>query len=312
MDLDVTIIPSMEGFKGEPLRQEMLDLGVKYADKARDYSLVTEDDLVMNFCGKEFLEDLPLINKHTKKTAFINCMTFLFDNEKKMHRDGLIKYSLYQRQGVLEPHKAILRNDFNSQAEFILFNPYFYHKESPNENLRVDDRFTIGRISRQDTDKFAKNTFHIWEYAVAPVLKRGLVLGYDGRSEKKTGKPPGWVQTFRDQNALSVSDFYASCDVIVQSTDTTENLPRIGFEAMHAGIPLVVDNRGGWKHMIEHEVTGFRCNTPQEFIYWTSRLAFEPELRSEIADAAKQWAIMASGVSVAKKSWSKFFNKVFK
>jgi glycosyltransferase involved in cell wall biosynthesis len=312
MNIDVTIIPSHPGFENEPLRQEMLDLGVKYASKERDYSEVTQDDLVMNFCGKEFLADLPEIIKKTKRTAFVNCMTYLFDNEKIMHRKGLIAHSLYQRIGVLTDHKEELVHQFNSKAEFHLFSPYFHEDSLAYHTLRDRERFTIGRISRQDADKFSKESFHIWEYVVSPKYKKGIVLGFDKRSEAKVGAPHHWMEVHPDHNSLSVSDFYASVDVIIQSTDTTENLPRIGFEAMHAGVPLIVDNRGGWKSMIEHGVTGFLCNTPQEFIYWGSRMAFEPEYREEVAKAAKEKVVATSGVASSKLTWEAFFLEAFK
>ncbi|MEG1937685.1 MAG: hypothetical protein RR138_01215 [Akkermansia sp.] len=35
------------------------------------------------------------------------------------------------------------------------------------------------------------------------------------------------------------------CHIILQPTDTTENWPRIGFEAMASGSVLIVDKRGG-------------------------------------------------------------------
>lgn len=310
MDLDVTIIPSMEGFKNEPLYKEMLRIGVKYTDTHRCYDDVTEKDIVLNFCGKEFLDDLVRINQKTKKVVFINCMTWLFKKERLAHRDNLIGYSLYQRQGVLDDHEAELRNTFKSQAEFIQFDPYFHPSMVGGEDMREADKFTLGRISRQDADKFSTDTFHIWETSVAPIWKRGIVLGWDARSRQKTGHPPHWVECHLNHNTFPISDFYSSIDVLVQSTDTTENLPRIGFEAMHAGVVLVVDDRGGWQNMIEHGVTGFLCKTQQEFIYWTSRLAFEPELRLKVAKEAKKRVEMKSGVEAAKQSWEYVFSEI--
>lgn len=309
MKMEVVIIPTMSGFRNEPLRNEMLNLGVGYTD-VRDYSSVTEKDLVINFCSKEFLEDLEKINKRTSHTAFVNCMTWLFPKEKIAHEKGLIKYSLYQRPQVRDDHKKILKGGHNSKAEFIHFNPYFDSSKFPFVDRRYNDKFTIGRISRQDADKFSSYTFHIWEYAVAPKMKRGLVLGFDQRSAKKVGFVPDWVETYKDQKQLSVNEFYKQCDVIVQSTDTTENWPRVGFEAMYSGCPLIVDNKGGWKYMIKHKTSGFLCDNPRDFIYWTSRMAYEPDFRNKVAVDALYRAYNLSGFEKSKQSWEDFFNIV--
>lgn len=317
MGVEMHIIPTMSGYKGEPLYQEMIDLGITIHDK-NDFSAITKDDAIINFCSREFLENLPEIVKFTRRTIFVNCMTWIFGpksvgyekNEEWNHREGNIAFSLYQRPQIRDQHEAILRQH-RSKAQFLNFSPYFDASLIDFQQERDFEKFTVGRISRQDADKFTKNLWHIWEGIHSPKMKRGLVLGWDARSEKKCGQPLGWVETYADQKKLAVKDFWAQCNIIVQPTQTTENWPRIGFEAMYAGVPLIVDNRGGWQYMIEHGKTGYLCNHERDFMYYASHLAYNPDVRKEIALNAYQKAQELSSFEVSKASWESVFEKVY-
>lgn len=310
MGVDVHIIPAMKGHENEPLRQEMIDLGVTIHE-VNQFDVMTKDDAIINFCSKEFLRNLINIYQVTKRTIFVNCMTFLFDAEKLCHHEGLISFSLYQREGVREDHERKLTKDQLSTADFLTFSPYFDSSSLIYNPERNFEKTTIGRISRQDADKFAANTYYIYEGIVSRRWKRGVFLGYHPNLISKLGKNLQWIETYADQNFLSTKDFWNQVEFIVQPTDTTENLPRIGFEAMYSGVPLVVDDRGGWKTMIEHGISGALCKDQRDFIYWGSRLAYEPELRYAFAEKAKQRAEEISSYEVASKSWSKIFERVF-
>ncbi len=307
-DIQLWIIPTMQNVFNEPLYREMLNLGIEYCD-VRDYSVIESEDAVINFCSSQFLDDLEEINKFTKRVMWVNCMTYVFANEKKKAKENLISHYLYQRDGVLKDHQRIIEK-VGGVAKFIRFNPYF-DSEKLAFSVKDSEKTNIGRISRADADKFAKSTLHIYEYIVSPKVKHGHFLGFSSKSQEKIGKPHSWITTYANQHALSVKDFYNTVDFIVQPTDTTENLPRIGFEAMYSGKPLVVDNRGGWQTMIEHGVSGFLCDTPRDFIYWGSRLSYEPELREQIAHKAKERAEEVSSFEVSKESWAKVFEDVF-
>ena len=81
---------------------------------------------------------------------------------------------------------------------------------------------------------------------------------------------------------MTQQEFYRTCEAIIMTTDTTENLPRVGLEAMASGSILVVDNRGGWQQLVEDGVTGWLCRDDREFVYKASRCAFESEERSQM------------------------------
>lgn len=310
MKLEVHIIPSHAHYKQEPLYRFLLQSGV-IIHTCNEWDAIMPDDVVLGFCNSEFLDHLSIIHQRSKRTVFINCMTWLFEKEKQRMTEGKIAMFLYQNEQVRQKNMPILQA-LNSSPEIqhLTFSPYFDASAFPFIEERADDHFGCGRISRQDADKYATNTLHIYEYFVAPVLKRGLFLGFDARSEAKIGRPFPWITTACDSSIISQQDFYKHCNIILQPSDTTENWPRVGFEAMASGSVLIVDDRGGWQQMVEHGKTGFLCKHERDFIYYASKMAYEPELRREISHNARLRGLELGGLESAKLSWQRVFEKL--
>ncbi len=307
-EIELHIIPTSEGFRNEPLFDEMVKLGVAIEERL-NFECISSEDAVINFCSKEFLNNLELINSFSKRVMWVNCMTFLFEKELEDAHKNLISHYLYQRPQIRDFHEFELKK-LGSSASFDTFIPYF--NADGFEFSVKDQEFThIGRISRQDADKFSEKTLHIYEYITSPKMKRGHFLGWGQNAKQKIGEPFQWIRTYADQKILPVKRFYDMVDFIVQPTNTNENWPRIGFEAMFTGKPLVVDNRGGWQHMIEHGFNGFLCKNEREFIYWGTRLAFEYDLRQFIARNALKRAMELSSFEASKESWGKIFDSVY-
>nr|WP_240772698.1 glycosyltransferase [Phragmitibacter flavus] len=307
MGIEVHLIPSYTGYENEPLFEPMRQLGV-VIHSCNEWEAISADDVIMGFCNSEFLNHLPVIFQHTRRTVFINCMTWLFALEKQRMSEGLIRLFLYQNEDVMQTNMPLLKN-LNSDPgiRFQVFSPYFDDTLFPFVKERSEEFFGCGRISRQDSDKYSANTLQIYEYFVAPVIKRGMFLGFDTKSEAKIGRPFSWITTACDSRLISQQDFYRNCKIVLQPMDTTENWPRVGFEAMASGSILVVDDRGGWKKMIEHGKTGWLCRHERDFIYYASKMAYEPELRHEMALAARQRGLELGGKTRAEESWTKIF-----
>ena len=211
---------------------------------------------------------------------------------------------LLQNEAVRQEAMPVLRKlNGDPQVQFLTFRPYFHAESFPFIRERDEDFFGCGRISRQDADKFAANTLHIYGAFESPVEKRGLFLGFDKRSEAKIGRPFDWIRIARNQREVSQQDFYRHSRIILQPTDTTENWPRIGFEAMASGSVLIVDNRGGWRQMVEHGKTGWLCSNERDFIYYASKMACEPNLRDDMAEAARARGLELGGLDVSLESW---------
>jgi glycosyltransferase involved in cell wall biosynthesis len=307
LGFEVHLIPSMPGFEKDPLLPELVRSGI-IVHAQDQFEVIEKNAPVFGFCSRNFLRCLDLIRHHSTNTVFVNCMTWLFEEEKRRQAEGKIKTFLYQNEDVRRIHAPQLRTiNRSAGSKFFTFVPYFDTSKFPYIEKRASEFFGIGRISRQDQDKFAPWTVAVYENIASPRPKVGLFLGFDERSEKKVGKPPPWIITARDQNHVSQQQFYAFADSVIQCTDTVENWPRIGLEAMASGSVLVVDNRGGWQRMVEHGKTGFLCNGPQDFVFYGSKLAYEPDTRDAMARAALERGKQLAGEEVSKASWKEVF-----
>ncbi len=313
MGMEVHLIPTGDGFYEEGLYLEMVRRGV-VIHAPGDWSVLEPEDPIMGFCNGEFLESLAAIRKRTKRTVFVNCMTWLFNKEKELMEEGQIALFLYQNEEVRQKNMPLLKalNPDPEAAAFLTFKPYFHNDAFPFIKERSGEFFGCGRISRQDADKFSKDTLKIYEYFSSPVPKRGLFLGFDQRSEEKIGTPYGWIRTARDQTEVSQQEFYRHCHIVLQPTDTTENWPRVGFEAMASGSVLIVDNRGGWRQMVEHGKTGWLCDHERDFMYYASKMAYEPSLRADMAEAARLRGLELGGMEASRESWEEVFDTMAK
>ncbi len=202
---------------------------------------------------------------------------------------------LYQNEEVSQKNMPLLKrcND-DPSIRSMTFKPYFHNDSFPSSPreagiLRLRAHLPAGRgqIRRQHAP-------HLRILRLPP-LQAWPVLGFDQRSREKIGEPYGWIRTARDQREVSQQDFYKHCEIVLQPTDTTENWPRVGFEAMASGSVLVVDNRGGWRQMVEHGKTGWLCDHERDFIYYASKMAYEPNLRRDMAEAARERGMELGG-----------------
>lgn len=313
MGLNVHLIPGDTGYRHEPLYPEMIERGV-IVHQANEFDAILPGAPVLGFCNDRFLARIDEILLYSHNTVFVNCMTWLFEQEKMRHHEGKIAAFLYQNDEVRQKNAALLREiNPDPGVHYLTFKPYFDTEAFPfidakQRSVACESKpFVIGRISRQDKDKFSKDTVHIWEAINTPGEKRGVMLGFGPDSERKLGGLSDsfreWVQTYTNQTELSQQDFYKQVDVIVQPMDTTENWPRIGLEAMASGCVLIVDNRGGWRQMIEHGVTGWLCDSPEDFVHYSTRMAYEPDKRVTMAAAAQRRLEGLAGHLVSRSRW---------
>jgi len=191
----------------------------------------------------------------------------------------------------------------NKNFKCQLFKSYFDKTKFPFHANRLNDRFRFGRISREDADKYAKETLWIYETMVSPGPKDGIILGFDNRSKEKIGQPPDWIRAYIG-NGITQQEFYAHCACIIQKCDTYENWPRVGMEAMASGSVLIVDNRGGWREMVKHGQTGWLCDEGKDFVYYASRMAYEPHEREAIANNAREYLDELTGEAESMRSWN--------
>lgn len=267
---------------------------------------------VISYCNDQFLANIQEIREHASHVFWVNCMSWLFPNELKAHQEGLIDWFIYQTDRVRElVSPKLLEANQNFKAQTV--QPYFHAADFPYTSKRAGDKFRFCRVSREDADKFHPAQLWVYETMVAPVLKEGTILGVNGPILEKIGALPNWI-TGHPAGAVKVQEVYKRSHALIHMADPvqTENLPRVGFEAMASGCVLCVDDRGGWQTQVVHGQTGFLCKDQREFVYHASRLAFEQGERFDMAERARDHLNSQWGLEAAKQSWSAFFNKALR
>ena len=83
MGLEVHIIPSSHDYLQEPLYPSLIELGV-IIHTCNEWDALSPGDPILGFCNSEFLDHLEVIYQRTRRTVFINCMTWLFEKEKTL------------------------------------------------------------------------------------------------------------------------------------------------------------------------------------------------------------------------------------
>lgn len=79
---------------------------------------------------------------------------------------------------------------------------------------------------------------------------------------------------------------------------------------MASGSVLIVDNRGGWQQMVKHGETGWLCDNQNDFIYYASKMAYEPNLRDDMAAAARDRGQWLGSLDQSIASWEEVFSKI--
>ena len=146
------------------------------------------------------------------------------------------------------------------------------------------ETFVIGRLSRAAPDKFSPHTWGIYGRCRGPMAAR--VMGWDASVEARVGPPPPWAECL-PPGAETPQTFLARVHCLAPAGgDAVENWPRVGLEAMAAGVPLVVERRGGWPEMIRHGQTGYLCANDDEMTDCIA-LAGHPSARAPHVEQAR-------------------------
>lgn len=153
---------------------------------------------------------------------------------------------------------------------------------------------SVGRHARPVGIKVSPDFFQLYEGIDVPDLQV-RVLGYPPevldarRAARGKLKKNYWMLPF---NSMDVAEFLRFVQVYVYRTNAsyTESCGISIGEAMAAGIPPVVDDRGGLTSLVTHSVTGFRAVELPEYQEPAKRLLLDRDLRLEMGAAARQWA----------------------
>jgi glycosyltransferase involved in cell wall biosynthesis len=265
---------------------------------------------VVSMCNGEFWIVLKRLRRtKSNPTIWVPCMNWLSPKELRRYKQGflpdaIVCQSEYQRS-VLEPELAQygltdrvarIRGAFDaSQVTF----------RGPRPSA---GEFVIGRISRAAIEKFTPDVWRVLEAVrerIAPRRLRARVLGWRPLLAPKIGSPPDWVELY-PPGSIDAAEFMQSLDVLYQSGRATENWPRVGLEAMAAGVPIVADDRGGWSEMLAGGL-GHLVSSPEAAIETISRLAEDPPVTT--TNAARRAVEGPLGNEGLWQQWQSIFER---
>jgi glycosyltransferase involved in cell wall biosynthesis len=86
-----------------------------------------------------------------------------------------------------------------------------------------------------------------------------------------------------------------------------ENWPRVGLEAMAAGVPIVTEKRWGRLEMIDHGRTGFLGESNEELAAYATGLAHDEVRRLKITATARQHVEKLADPQAIWAAWRKLF-----
>ncbi len=292
MGLEVTLVPTWGC--DQPMADELTAIGCRTVHVTQDAISTVEGlpgSIVVGMCNIHVMGVYARLREMGCKLVWINCMTFLFDHEHQTFSshgaaDAYIFQSEFQRS-ELEPQLRKFK-DYTPDRGYLIRGAFDFKAVpfAPRSHHPGDD-FVVGRLSRPDLDKWSSNHWNILQ-GVPYAGRRALAMGWNQVLGRKLGTPPAWAETLPPQQ-IPVNEFLGRCHAMLGlNGGARENWPRIGLEAMAAGVPLVVQNLWGWREMVQHEQTGLLCDNDQEMQYWLSRLAMDEEFRQHIIQTARE------------------------
>ena len=267
--------------------------------------------VVASMCNTKFLDAAERFRQLGCKIVWVGCMNWLFPGERLHYRKcGPFERYVFQSRHQHDQVVPQLRRFGYEDARGRIVRGAFAAEEFPFRPLvhRPGEIFTIGRISRPAADKFSPRTWDVYGRIPHPI--RARVLGWAAEVHTRLGPPPRWAECLPacDQTP---QDFLATIHAMVHAGGrAVENWPRVGLEAMAAGVPIVAENRGGWREMIRHGQTGYLCETDDQFAYYTAHLAYNEDLRAKIATRARHAVEELADPDEIWAGWRRVFAEV--
>jgi hypothetical protein len=245
--------------------------------------------IVVSMCNRKFLAEARRFRELDCRIVWLGCMNWMFPVERLHYRrhgcfDRYVFQSRFQSDQLtpqltrfgFEPDQGVIIRGAFDPSEFF-YSPLHH---APGEI------FNVGRIGRAETDKIRADFWKVLEKSPHSIFAEAL--GWSEELDYFIGRAPQWARTYLP-GTVDVRQFLARQHCLVQTNQqAVENWPRVGLEAMAAGVPIIADDRGGWREMIRHGETGFLCRTADEISYRVAQLAYDEPLRYGMIRAARE------------------------
>ncbi len=139
--------------------------------------------------------------------------------------------------------------------------------------------FVVGRLARDHVQKWNPDFWQILsDVRSRGVDVRALCMAWNDELTEHCGPPPSWA-TVHPKDSMSAQEFLDQCHALIcPNWNTPENWPRVGLEAMSAGVPVLADDAGGWKEMLT-TFGGFLCDSAIAYTNALVELAEDEDAR---------------------------------
>jgi hypothetical protein len=151
-----------------------------------------------------------------------------------------------------------------------------------------EDPFWIGRLARNDPDKWSSNHWAVCGKVPHP-HRRAIVMGHNEIIRDKIGPTPPWAEAL-PLNCIDAVQFYRRTHVILGlNGGAMENWPRIGLEAITEGVAVVAQRQWGWIEQLESLDLGhWLTDSDEEMAYRLAEMAWNDAWRVERIQAARE------------------------
>ena len=274
-------------------------------------AVVQKGDVVVAFCTRKIFEHAIEIRRRGASLVWVGCMSYVHDYES----------SFYKENGPLD------RVIVNSQFQEATVRPKLEKFYAPEHVVRIPScfwpdewrfcprqresgRFYIGRLSRAATDKYSSLHFKIYDKirkAVGKDQVHARVMAWSPEIETKLGRPPSWCECLPAKAETAEAFLHTLHAMVYRNGGAQENRPRVCFEAMACGTPIVAENEFGWPELIRHAETGLLASTHDDFRDFTAALALRDKFRLAIAQQARDALPELIDAPSIGKQWCELF-----
>lgn len=312
--IEVTVIPTW-GID-DPTKAGLERIGCQVAAVGSPDNITAVPDLaggvVMSMCNSHFFAIYPKLKELGCKTIWSNAMTFLFDHELNGFRQygAADAYHFQSEFQQSELEKILPAFGYTHDRGHLIPGAFDFDLVpfAPRPHA-AGEEFVVGRLARPDLDKWSSNHWPILS-GVPYAGRKALAMGWNGQLTGKCGQAPAWAETLAPQ-AIPVADFLKRCHVMLGlNGGARENWPRIGLEAMAAGVPIVAQNLWGWREMIVDGVTGFLTNSDEEMKFRIAQLAYDEDLRQEMIYQGFERVQYLANEEVLGRQWERLLEKL--
>lgn len=266
-------------------RSIVVDFAVEPAVRCWDRLARMECKLIHVGCHNTFLHHENAVFRHRPPTAVV------FQSRFQQSCLGL----QYAQWGVPEERQAMIHGAFDVD-------------EFPFSMLLREDRapLVIGRLARPEPFKYPPT---MWDALNAVRQQTPCTVRCMGW-KPVCGVAPEWAECL-PEGAETSREFLSACHALLcmNLKGTTENWSRVVLEAMATGVPVIADNRGGYREQTVNGQTGFLVDTPQQAAAALAKLATDESLRERIARHARQAVKKLASPETIGTAWANLFSE---